>query len=124
MHSTTPGTFLQSNKSLAASNKSSFKPTELTANSGYMADDNNSQARTPGKYGCICLTHSTYMTNSTLVSPVKMEYGWNSSIFGLKMMMKSSLEKIFLKFFHALWEIINVFFTSYIEGFLQKLQIQ
>jgi hypothetical protein len=49
MHSTTPGTFLQSNKSLAASNKSSFKPTELTANSGYMADDNISQARTPGK---------------------------------------------------------------------------
>lgn len=48
MHSTTPGTFLQSNKSLAASNKSSFKPTELTANSGYMADDNISQARTPG----------------------------------------------------------------------------
>ena len=43
-----------------------------------------------------------YMTNSTLVSPVKMEYGWNFSIFGLKMMMKSGLGKIFLKFLHAL----------------------
>ena len=43
-----------------------------------------------------------YMTNSTLVSPVKMEYGWNFSISGLKMMMKSGLGKIFLKFLHAL----------------------
>merc|ERR1739846_184714 len=42
------------------------------------------------------------MTNSTLVSPVKMEYGWNFSISGLKMMMKSCLGKIFLKFLHAL----------------------
>ena len=42
------------------------------------------------------------MTNSTLVSPVKMEYGWNFSISGLKMMMKSGLGKIFLKFLHAL----------------------
>ena len=42
------------------------------------------------------------MTNSTLVSLVKMEYGWNFSISGLKMMMKSGLGKIFLKFLHAL----------------------
>ena len=42
------------------------------------------------------------MTNSTLVSPVKMEYGWDFSISGLKMMMKSVLGKIFLKFLHAL----------------------
>ena len=33
--------------------------------------------------------NTQYMTNSTLVSPVKMEYGWNFSIFGLKMMIKS-----------------------------------
>ena len=31
-----------------------------------------------------------------------MEYGWYFSIFGLKMMMKSGLGKIFLKFLHAL----------------------
>ena len=43
-----------------------------------------------------------YMTNSTLLSPVKMEYGWSFSISGLKMMMKSGLGKIFLKFLHAL----------------------
>ena len=42
------------------------------------------------------------MTNSTLVSPVKMEYGRNFSISGLKMMMKSGLGIIFLKFLHAL----------------------
>ena len=30
--------------------------------------------------------NTQYMTNSTLVSPVKMEYGWNFSLFGLKMM--------------------------------------
>ena len=31
-----------------------------------------------------------------------MVYGWNFSISGLKMMMKSGLGKIFLKFLHAL----------------------
>ena len=40
------------------------------------------------------------MTNPSNVSPVKMEYGWNFSISGLKMMVKSCLEKIFLKFLH------------------------
>ena len=42
------------------------------------------------------------MTNSTLVSPVKMEYVIKNNIFGLKLMMKSGLEKIILKFLHAL----------------------
>ena len=42
------------------------------------------------------------MTNSTLVSLVKMEYGGNFSISGLRMMMKSGLGKLFLKFLHAL----------------------
>ena len=41
-------------------------------------------------------------TNSTIVSPVKMEYRWNFSISGLKMLVKSGLEEIFLKFLHAL----------------------
>ena len=41
------------------------------------------------------------MTNPTIVSPVKMEYGWYFTISGLKMMVKSGLEKIFLKFLHA-----------------------
>ena len=30
-----------------------------------------------------------------------MEYVYKTNIFGLKMMMKSGLEKIFLKFLHA-----------------------
>ena len=30
-----------------------------------------------------------------------MEYGWIFTIFGLKLMVKSGLEKIFLKFLHA-----------------------
>jgi hypothetical protein len=42
------------------------------------------------------------MTNSTLVSPVKMEFVPKANIFGLKMMLKRGLEKIILKFLHAL----------------------
>jgi hypothetical protein len=41
------------------------------------------------------------MTNSTLVCPVKIEYVTKNNIFGLKMMVKSGLEKIFLKFLYA-----------------------
>ena len=40
------------------------------------------------------------LTNLTIVSPVKMEYGWNFSISGLK--MKSGLKEIFLKFLHEI----------------------
>ena len=53
------------------------------------------------------------MTNPTIVSPVKMEYGRNFSISGLKMMVKSGLEKIFLKFLHALTRsflLLNLYF--------------
>ena len=42
------------------------------------------------------------MTNPTIVSPVKMEYGWSFSISGLKTMVKSGLEFFFVKFLHAL----------------------
>ena len=45
--------------------------------------------------------NTQYMTNSTLVCPVKIEYVTKNNIFGLKMMMKSGLEKIILKFLHA-----------------------
>ena len=44
----------------------------------------------------LCLTHGIRQIQ------LKMEYGWNFSISGLKMMMKSGLGKIFLKFLHAL----------------------
>ena len=55
---------------------------------------------------CVCyllryVLNNQYMTNSTLVCPVKIEYVMKNNIFGLKMMVKSGLEKIFLKFLHA-----------------------
>ena len=41
-----------------------------------------------------------------------MEYVYKSNIFGLKMMMKSDLEKIFLKFLHAQSLFQKVFFIT------------
>ena len=38
-----------------------------------------------------------YMINPTIVYLVKMEYGWNFSISGLRMMVKSGLEKIYFE---------------------------
>ena len=69
-------------------------------------------------YFCLCIAYifdinTQNMTNPTIVSPVKMEYGWNFSISGLKMMVKSGLEKIFLKFLHALtmsFLLLNLYF--------------
>ena len=49
----------------------------------------------------IPLTHVLLPSYSTFVFPVKMEYEWNSTIFGLKVMVKIGLEKIFLPLF--LW---------------------
>ena len=49
----------------------------------------------------LVMINRLYTTNSTLLSPVKMEYGSNFSISGLKMMMNSGLGKIFLKFLYA-----------------------
>ena len=67
------------------------------------------------KQSVVLALNTLYMTNSTLVSPVKMEYGWNFSISGPKMMMKSGLGKIFLKFLHALtvlFLLLNLYFWS------------
>jgi len=50
---------------------------------------------------CTLHINTQYMTNSTLVSPVKMEYVTKNNVFGPKMMMKSGLEKFILKFLHA-----------------------
>ena len=64
----------------------------------------------------ICFMLNThYMTNPTSVYPVKIEYGWNFCISGLKMMMKSGLRKIVLKFLHALtmlFLLLNLYFWS------------
>jgi hypothetical protein len=47
------------------------------------------------------LFYTQYMKNPDMVYVLKMEYVSKINIFGLKMMMKSGLEKIFLKFLHA-----------------------
>ena len=51
------------------------------------------------------------MTNLTIVYPVKMEYGIFFIISDLKKMVKSGLEKTFLKFLHA--QAIFYFVVSY-----------
>ena len=47
------------------------------------------------------LLNTQYMRNPDMVYVLKMEYVSKINIFGLKMMVKSGLEKIFLKFLHA-----------------------
>ena len=64
------------------------------------------------------------MTNPTIVSPVKMEYVWNFSISGLKMMVKSGLEKIFLKFLYAQAIFYEMNLPQRKEEFWSKVQIQ
>ena len=44
----------------------------------------------------------SYLTDSCIIFTLKMESVSKNTIFGLKMMMKSDLGKIFLKFLHAL----------------------
>ena len=60
------------------------------------------------------------MRNSTFPYPLKMEYGWNFTILGLKIMVKCDLKKIFLKFLHAGTNFWTYSFTSLKEGFLTK----
>ena len=47
-----------------------------------------------------------------MVYVLKMEYVSKINIFGLKMIVKSGLEKIYLKFLHALSLLRKIFFTS------------
>ena len=46
--------------------------------------------------------NTSYLTESYIGFTLKMESVSKNTIFGLKMMVKSGVEKIFLKFFHAL----------------------
>ena len=43
----------------------------------------------------------SYLTDSYIVFTLKMKFVSKTTIFGLKMMVKGGLEKIFLKFLHA-----------------------
>ena len=53
------------------------------------------------KYGWKIAVNTQYMRNPDMVYLLKMEYVPKINIFGLNMMVKSGLEKIFLKFLHA-----------------------
>ena len=53
------------------------------------------------------------MTNSILVCPVKIEYVTKNNIFGLKMIVKSGQEKMFLKFLHATIHHV-IFITEFV----------
>ena len=45
--------------------------------------------------------NTSHLTNSYIVFTLKLESASKNTIFGLKMTVKSGLEKIFLKFLHA-----------------------
>ena len=45
--------------------------------------------------------HTSYLTDSYIGFTLKMESITKNTIFGLKMTVKSGLEKIFLKFLHS-----------------------
>ena len=44
--------------------------------------------------------NTSYLTDSYIVFTLKMESEFKNTIFGLKMMVKSGLEKFILKFLH------------------------
>ena len=68
-----------------------------------------------------CL-NTQYATDSYFIDVLKMEYVYKINIFGLKMMVKSGLEKIFMKSLHAQSLFRKIFFY-FIEkgGFLHKI---
>ena len=68
--------------------------------------------------------NTQHITNSTIVYPVKMEYGWNFSISRWTMMVKSGLEKIFLKFLHAQAIFFEINLHHRNEEFWPKVQFQ
>ena len=47
------------------------------------------------------LVNTSYLTDSCIIFTLKIESVSKITIFGLKMIVKSGLEKIFLKLFHA-----------------------
>ena len=52
-------------------------------------------------HSCRLGINTSYLTDSYIGFTRKMESVSKNTIFGLKMMVKSGLEKIFLKFLHA-----------------------
>ena len=75
---------------------------------GFMADDHwlykymmypfETVSKLKTTYKCL---NTSYLTDSYIVFTLKMESVSKIKNFGLKMMVKSGLEEIFLKFLHA-----------------------
>ena len=65
--------------------------------------------------------YTSYLTDSYIVFTLKMESQPKNIIFSLKMMMKSGLEKIILKFLHAQSLFWKIFFTSQKGEFLHQI---
>ena len=59
------------------------------------------------------LINTSYLTESYIVFTLKMESVSKNTIFGLKMMVKSGLEKIILKSLHAGHKIV-IFITEFV----------
>ena len=61
---------------------------------------------------CSDFINTSYLTDSYIIFTLKMESLSKNTIFGLKMIVKSGLEKIILKFLHALTIFLLNEFTS------------
>ena len=78
---------------------------------------NNGQKLYLKEYSCF---NTQYMLNPTIVYLVKKEYGWNISIYGLKMMVKSRLEKMFLNFLQIVKSTYRYCFKRWIPVFTHQ----
>ena len=73
------------------------------------------------KEGVHCI-NTSYLTESYIAFTFKMESVTKNTIFGLKMMMKSGLEKIILKSLHAgrwLFLLLNLWFVGISKTFFR-----
>ena len=72
----------------------------------------------------LLVLNTSYLTDSYIIFTLKMESVPKNSIFGLKMMVKSGLEKSILKFLHAQGLFFKFILLHINEDFFTKLQIQ
>ena len=94
---------ISSSTASSSNSASSSSASDSSTFSSSSEDKMTTSSSSPKIYYCYIILFFFIFKNisshsySTFVNPVKMKYGLNSIIFGLKMMMKSGLEKIFLK---------------------------
>ena len=82
------------------SSSNMFRLVTCLINKDRKSDDFRNRSST-SKYKSLFL-NTSYLTDSGIVFTLKMESVSKMTFFGLKMMVKSGLEKIILKFLHAL----------------------